>query len=753
MRSFASPLLVLSLVVGCSGGTGEATNDPPVDTGVEAALLDTSVATDATDASDGGDGFATCKADGDCASSTDGKACDISTGKCVPCTSTSDLCTPSEHCDGNKCVTGCKSDDGCATAASDAGTDADGGETGTSSKTKCDVATHTCVDCAKDEHCAAGFLCVGNVCSAGCSTTKPCPTSESCCSGACVNTQSNTDHCGMCGGKCTTTTGTAKCETGACKVATCSGALKDCDGDFTNGCEVDTATTVAHCGGCGTTCAPANVTSAKCETGACGYVACATLYADCDSNTANGCERSTASDPANCGGCGIACPSRSNSTSSCAMGACAITCNTGYADCDGDPTNGCEIALGSDPGNCGTCGNTCTATNGTAVCSGGMCGLGSCNVGFGNCDSNAGNGCETNVSTSVSHCGACNAPCSIANASASCAAGMCGIASCNSGYANCDSDVTNGCEINTSTNVSHCGVCGNTCSLANASSGCSSGTCTVAACNTNFSNCDGNPANGCEINTQTDANHCGACNNVCPAGVLCNAGACLVPTSCQALRTAIPTAPSGRYRIDPDGSAGPTAAFDVYCEMIGSEGWTLALKANGRNLTFAYPSTHWTTNSTLNTTSTDLTATEAKFQSFNTMPFTQLRLGMREGTVDRFITVAAAGGSLLTRFSTLGYVATSAGRSEWIKLVGTPRLQPYCSREGTNNDASPYAQVRIGLLANQENDCGSPDSFIGFGAGSVACAGGTPLTVGNVGTCGSSPSDGTTATFGFVFLR
>lgn len=45
------------------------------------------------------------------------------------------------------------------------------------------------------------------------------------------------------------------CSAGVCITTSCSTGFADCDGDFPNGCEVDTRDSVAHCGGCGTSCA------------------------------------------------------------------------------------------------------------------------------------------------------------------------------------------------------------------------------------------------------------------------------------------------------------------------------------------------------------------------------------------------------------------------------------------------------------------------------------------------------------------
>ena len=103
-------------------------------------------------------------------------------------------------------------------------------------------------------------------------------------------------------------------------------------------------------------------------------------------------------------------------------------CDPGFADCDANPANGCEVDA-TTTANCGGCGKVCSTNNAMAACNGGACQL-TCNNGFGNCDANAANGCESNVTNDAMNCGACGHACSLAHATASCAAGACGIASC-----------------------------------------------------------------------------------------------------------------------------------------------------------------------------------------------------------------------------------------------------------------------------------------------------------------------------------
>ena len=62
------------------------------------------------------------------------------------------------------------------------------------------------------------------------------------------------------------------------------------------------------------------------------------------------------------------------------------------------------------------------------------------------------------------------------------------------------------------------------------------------------------------------------------------------------------------------------------------------------------------------------------------------------------------------------------GRDAWKTLIGQQAsLQPNCNREGFNvvSGDNSYSKVRIGYMANQENECTSGDSRIGFGAGGL----------------------------------
>jgi hypothetical protein len=61
--------------------------------------------------------------------------------------------------------------------------------------------------------------------------------------------------------------------------------------------------------------------------------------------------------------------------------------------------------------------------------------------------------------------------------------------------------------------------------LANATSACVAGQCVITACDSNFADCDLDPATGCEINLNNDPDHCGSCTHTC-GGDKCSGSKC-----------------------------------------------------------------------------------------------------------------------------------------------------------------------------------------------------------------------------------
>lgn len=153
---------------------------------------------------------------------------------------------------------------------------------------------------------------------------------------------------------CAVTAGVAAC------VAACPVDTKECSGAC-----VDTRESLDNCGDCGIKC-QRQAAIATCQAGACKYV--------CQPGT-HACGNVCASDidPKTCGPSCTDCPAtKPNTTPTCISGSCGITCMKGFLDCDGDPSNGCEVSGVACPpptGNCGgmTCGPKLQCCNNACI--------------------------------------------------------------------------------------------------------------------------------------------------------------------------------------------------------------------------------------------------------------------------------------------------------------------------------------------------------------------------------------------------
>ena len=377
----------------------------------------------------------------------------------------------------------------------------------------------------------------------GAAVTDHCKSPSKVCAGTCVDVETDNANCGACGTAC----GDGEvCAGGTCGT-TCGPALTRCTAtDGTDHCK-DTAHDPANCGTCGTACTtPVNAVGA-CTSGRCTYV-CAEGYLDCNVSAADGCETDIGNDPDNCGGCGHVCPAGPGQVATCSAGACGVACDASHADCNGNPSDGCEVDISTDVGNCGACANACPSdATDAAICAAGQCGI-QCLPGHGDCNNDPTDGCE-NTLDGPADCGSCGASCpAVTNAAPTCTApARCGYA-CDQGYADCDSQATNGCEVDTQTDVNNCGTCGTICPVGFAATGatCNGGTC-AAVCNPGGNNidCDGKASTGCEVDSWSDNANCGTCGTVCSGTTSCLQGTC---SSIGTLDQSVPPDPTSTQR-------------------------------------------------------------------------------------------------------------------------------------------------------------------------------------------------------------
>lgn len=213
-----------------------------------------------------------------------------------------------------------------------------------------------------------------------------------------------------------------------------------------------------------------------------------------------------------CGNCTTQC----DEGKLCAGGSCVDSCPAGAPDTNAD--GGC-VDFSNDPKNCGTSGNACATGE---VCNQGTCGSA--------CTAPTPTGCSgscVDLANDLLNCGACGTACASGQV---CSNGTCA-SSCADGLTLCC-----GKCVDTGASAQHCGGCtscdggsggggsGGSATTAGVScSGtqkCSASGC-VDSCATGETECNG----GC-VDTNSNVQHCGACDNLCTDGQSCNKGVC-----------------------------------------------------------------------------------------------------------------------------------------------------------------------------------------------------------------------------------
>ena len=425
-------------------------------------------------------------------------------------------------------------------------------------------------------------------------------------------------------------------------------------------------------------------------------------------------------------------------------------CDDGNADDADSCTSACKNAVCGDglvgPGEACDDGNQADDDACSNMCSLGSCGDGKLQMGE-ECDD--GNMDDTD---------ACLSTCLIATCGDS--AVQAGVEECDDGNAEDTDACVAGCKNATCGDglvqggVEECDD-GNMSDADMCTVGCKAPTCTDMAKNGSESDVDcGGTCSKC------------ASGKACTEGDDCSSGfcgmnVCGIAPSCKAIKQAEPMAQNGVYQIDPDGN-GPVMPFNVFCEMtIDGGGWTLALKADGTKNTFTYDAALWTNNATFQPNFNDLDRNEAKLPSWNTVPFTDVLIGLEYpikamGPLElKTQKLPIMRNSLFALFSPNTYVATTIGRNAWKALIANSSLQANCNREGFNANpvGGPHARARIGISSNQENDCGSPDSYLGIGTFGAPCGPAPERAVGNVAGCTPDNGDTNAPAFGVVFVR
>lgn len=173
------------------------------------------------------------------------------------------------------------------------------------------------------------------------------------------------------------------------------------------------------------------------------------------------------------------------------------------------------------------------------------------------------------------NCKECGQACSPLNVQTrTCTAGRCsGV--CRAGFADCNNDkLIDGCETDTSSDPDNCGACHRQCvAPLGEAPRCVRGVCAGPTCATNLADCDGLPQNGCEIDLRTNRNHCGKCYNACSNAEGCCGGRCIGtstdPSNCGACGNKCPLGSSccGGRCVDPASDKGNCGACGRICSV------------------------------------------------------------------------------------------------------------------------------------------------------------------------------------------
>jgi len=330
------------------------------------------------------------------------------------------------------------------------------------------------------------------------------------------NLLTDPQNCGTCGNVCAIPHAQAACVAGQCTVGTCNAGYVDLDSSPNNGCE----------------CVQSNG----------GVEICDGADNNCDGRIDETFD--FMNDVANCGQCGTVC-SAAHATGRCLRGACVFDCLPGYVDADGNPQDGCELTCTLSNNGIEICDGKDNDCNGLVDDSptdvGQACGVAGCQPGVLTCIAGAricagagqpspevcdgrDNDCNGAIDDNVPDVGKACYPAGVAGCDPK--TGICvgacrmGAWACTAGALACNGAVTpqleicdgkdNDCDgvvdqdFNLQTDARHCGDCDQACSFPHAVAVCSNGQCHIGSCLEGWVDADHDASNGCEYACMPD---------------------------------------------------------------------------------------------------------------------------------------------------------------------------------------------------------------------------------------------------------
>ena len=140
---------------------------------------------------------------------------------------------------------------------------------------------------------------------------------------------------------------------------------------------------------------------------------------------------------------------------------------------------------------------------------------------------------------------------------------------------------------------------------------------------------------------------------------------------------------------------------------------------------------------------------ETKMHTYWSTPLTRLCVGTWWSGRFTWLEIKQSSSSLLQVLAGSPYrVSTTVGRAAWLSLLKGSALQDNCNREGFNvvPDSNYIERVKIGVLGNDDFDCASINSYLGFGTPSSGCGNRGRYLGFNIGDVDINP-------FCYIFLK
>jgi hypothetical protein len=179
---------------------------------------------------------------------------------------------------------------------------------------------------------------------------------------------------------------------------------------------------------------------------------------------------------------------------------------------------------------------------------------------------------------------------------------------------------------------------------------------------------------------------------------------------------------------------------------------------------FNYSSPYWSNKETYAVEDglEGLNEKQTKLASYWNTPFNKICLGMKVNgaTNSKWIALNYTTNSLHSVIEDGTFKGTTFGREAWKSLIDDSYLQNKCNLEGFNIQGvykhgkwQWNMNIRIGLVANNQDNCGSCDSCIGFGTSVGGCEDDVrSTTCGNMAFC-NYKNNKNTAAFGYILVQ